>query len=235
MNTYRRTAVIVGVLYIIGTASGILSLAATSSVLVEPPTFLEVFSQISANQSQLILGALLILLMGLSLAMIPVVMYPILKRQNETLALGYVVVRGALEAFTYLMITVSWLLLVTFSHEFIAAGAASDSQFEILGIVLAESHHWITHLTEIIFPIGALMFYYLLYQMHLVPRWISVWGLIAAIPYFVSGFLAIFGIIEATSTAQAIMVMPLALQEMIMALWLIFRGFNSSALSAKFA
>ena len=75
---------------------------------------------------------------------------------------------------------------------------------------------------DIVFSLGALMIYYLFYQSQLVPRWLSVWGLIGAILYLASGLFAMFsldfGILEA----------PLALQEMVLAVWLIVKGFNLS-------
>ena len=81
MNTYRMTAIVVGVLYIIGTVSGILSVVLTQPVLDDP----DYLVKISANGNQIITGALLVLMMGLALAMVPVVMFPILKKHNETL------------------------------------------------------------------------------------------------------------------------------------------------------
>ncbi len=229
MNNHRMTAVIVGILYIIGTVAGILSLAAISSILEEPETFQEVARQVTANENQVILGALFVLTMGLALALVPVMMFPILKQQNEALALGYVVFRGALETVSYLAVILGWLLIITYSKEFTAAVTPDDPHLTAVGNLLLESSSWAGHISGIIFPLGALMFYTLLYQMRLLPRWIPVWGLIAAVPYAVASFLVLFGTIEASSTIHILMVVPLAIQEMIMALWLIFRGFNSSA------
>src|SRR5689334_16101321 len=97
MNMYRTNATIAGVLYIIGTLAGI-----TSMVLSEPlraPG--DLLAGVAANANQVIGAVFFILLMGLSLAMVPVVLYPVLKRHSEVLALGYVVFRGALETVGY--------------------------------------------------------------------------------------------------------------------------------------
>ena len=97
-ETYRKTAVIVGVLFIIGTAAGILSVAVSWGLLDAPDTL----NVVALKATQVQLTAFLVLVMGLALAMVPAVMFPILKKQNEALAVGYVIFRGALETFTYI-------------------------------------------------------------------------------------------------------------------------------------
>jgi hypothetical protein len=224
MNADKKTPRIVGVLYIIGTVAGILSLVLTGPVRNAQDYGIS----IPAGETQLAVGALLVLLMGLALAMVPVFMFPILRKHNEALALGYVVFRGGLEAVTYLAIATSWLLLVPLSQIYAQAGALDASNFQSLGTLLLQAKE-IGFVLTIVFCLGALIFNYLLYQTELVPRWLSGWGLIAIVPYLAAGLLAIFGIINALSPIYAIMNLPLALQEMVLAVWLIVRGFNSSA------
>jgi hypothetical protein len=224
MNADKKTPRIVGVLYIIGTVAGILSLVLTGPVRNAQDYVISV----PAGETQLAVGALLVLLMGLALAMVPVFMFPILRKHNEALALGYVVFRGGLEAVTYLAIATSWLLLVPLSQIYAQAGALDASNFQSLGTLLLQAKE-IGFVLTIVFCLGALIFNYLLYQTELVPRWLSGWGLIAIVPYLAAGLLAMFGIINALSPIYAIMNLPLALQEMVLAVWLIVRGFNSSA------
>ena len=220
----RKTAIMVGVLYIIGTVAGILSLVFTGPIL-ESPDYLV---QVSINPNQIVLGALFVLTMGLALAMVPVMMFPILKSYNAALALGYVLFRGALEAVTYLVFVIGWLSLPLISQKFIKAGATEASFFQSLGDLVLEAHAQISHVLAIVFILGALMFYYVLYQSKLVPRWLSGWGLLAAIPYFVSGFLGLFTLPSPLGTIPMVLVLPMAMQEMVLAVWLIVRGFNSS-------
>src|SRR5579859_1337173 len=120
MKTYRKTAIIVGVLYILGTATGVLSMVVTKPLLDDSAALLTV----AAQGNQIRLGALLMFMMGLALALVPVMMFPILKKHNEALALGYVVFRGGLETFTYIAGGIILLLLVPFSQVFVQAGAA---------------------------------------------------------------------------------------------------------------
>lgn len=228
MNTNRKTAIIVGVLYLIGTVAGILSLVFTGPVL-EGPDYL---TQVSTNPNPIVIGSLFVLTMGLVLAMVPVMMFPILKRVNETLAVGYVVFRGALEGVTYLAFVIGWLSLPLIGQGYVKAIAADAFYFQSLGDLILEAHDQIGHVATIVFILGALMFYYLLYRSKLVPRWLSGWGLLAAIPYFISGVLGLFALLSQMSTAQLVMVLPLAVQEMVLAAWLIVKGFNPSAITA---
>lgn len=222
MKANRGTAVIVGVLFIIGTASGILSALFTGSILGAP----DYLAQVAANEMQMITGAFFILLMGLSLAMVPVMMYPLFRKQNEALALGAVVFRGPLEAATYILMVVSWLLLIVLSQEFVNAGAPDNSGYQALGTVLLKANEMINPVLEIVFSLGAVMFYTLFYQSRLIPRWLSGWGLIGAAVYLFTGVMALFG------TDMGFLLALLGLQEMVMAIWLIVKGFNVPAVAA---
>ena len=176
--------------------------------------------------------------MGLALAMVPVMMFPILKKHNEALALGYVVFRGALETVTTIAMVISWLFLLILSQEYVIAGAPDASYFQTLGTLLLKGNDSIGTISQIVFPLGALIFYCLLYQSKLIPRWLSGWGLIAAILWLATTLLDLFGIISPLSTVQVVLALPIGLQEMVMAVWLIVKGFNPSAiasLSAKTA
>ena len=227
-GTNRKTAIIVGVLYILGTVAGVLSVIVLGGLL-DAPDYLNIVAS-SASRAQLM--ALLILVMGLPLAMVPVVMFPILKKQNEALAIGYVVFRGALETFTYIALALFWLLLVVVARQYAESGAAVASQFSSLGILLVKAIDPINAIRGPVFSLGALMFYDLLYQARLIPRWLSGWGIVAAVASAAAGLTAMFG------TTLDILSMPMFLQEMVMAVWLIVKGFNPGSiafLSAKTA
>ena len=224
MNANKKTARVVGALYIIGTVAGILSLVFTGPVRNAQ----DYLFSVPASETRLVVGALFVLMMGLALAMVPVMMFPILRKHNEALALGYVVVRGGLEAGIYLAIATSWLFLVALSQVHVQVGVLDASNFQALGTLLLEAKE-IGSILTIVFCLGALIFNYLLYQTKLVPRWLSGWGLIAIAPYLAAGLLAMFGIIDTLSPTYAILNLPLGLQEMVLAVWLIVKGFDSSA------
>jgi hypothetical protein len=228
MNTNRKTAIIVGVLFIIGTVAGILSVVFYGPILNGPDYLIKV----SANENQIIIGALFVLTMGFALAMVPVMMFPIFKKHNEALALGYVVFRGALETVTYIALVISRLLLILVSQEYIAAGTPDASYFQTLGALLLKGHDSINTILIIVFGLGALMLYYLFYQSKLIPRWISGWGFFAIILHLATGFLIIFHLQSPFSTINTVMNLPILLQEMVMAVWLIVKGFNPPAIAS---
>ena len=228
MNSNKKTARIVGVLYIIGTIAGMLSVVLTRPVLGGSDFLVNV----STHEIQIIAGALFVLIMGFALAMVPVMMFPLLKKYNEALALGYVVFRGALETMMYIVLAISWLFLIPISQEYVKAGTPDASYFQTLGAVLLKGHDLIGPVQTIVFCLGALIFYYLLYQTNLIPRWLSGWGLIAIIPYLAAGLLVLFGFFGPLSTSEIVLVFPLALQEMVMAVWMIVKGFNPSSIAS---
>jgi hypothetical protein len=228
MNNYRKTAIIVGVLYIIGTVSGILSMA--SSGPVRAATYL---SSIAAHPNQIVIAALFVLLMGLTLALVPVMLFPLLKQFSEVLAIGYVVFRGALETALYIDMTIGWLMLIVLSQEYVKAEAPAASYFQTLGTLLLAGHEALNTVLIIVFSLNALMLYTVFYQSKLIPCWISIWGVIAILLHLTTAFLLLFGIVD-SMTSPVLMVFNLLIlvQEMVMAVWLIVKGFNSVIVAA---
>jgi hypothetical protein len=193
---------------------------------------MSLLTQVAANEKQVITGALFLLIMGLALAMVPVMMFPILKKQNEALALGYVVYRGALETFTTMAIVISWLFLTILSQQY-TAGAPDSSYLQTSGTLLLKGSNTIGTISQIVFPLGALMFYCILYKSKLIPRWISGWGLIAVAWRLVMTSLDLFGISGSWSPVLVdLLDFPIFLQEMVMAVWLIVKGFTPSAIAS---
>ncbi len=229
MDTNRRIARIVGVLYIAGTVSGILSLVFSVSLLDAS----DYLAKIAENDTQMVIAALCVLTMGLSLALIPIIAFPVLRKQSETLALGYIVFRGALETVGYLVTVLALLLLVPISQEYVKAGGADVSGYQSAGTLLEKAPDYVGNVATFIFLIGAAMFYTMLYQSKLVPRWLSGWGLMAIVPYLAAAILAIFGVIDSLSTAYGLLDAPLGVQEMVLAAWLIVKGFNLSVLPSE--
>jgi len=124
-GTSRKTATIVGVLFIIGTGAGVPSMVLGARFLNAP----DLLNMVAANASQVALIGFLVLLMGVALAMVPAMMFPMLKRQNEALAVGYVIFRGALETFTYMGLALCWLLLPVVALQSAGSGAAVASLY----------------------------------------------------------------------------------------------------------
>ena len=236
MNTYRRTTVIVGILFIIGTVSGILAGVVTAPIRAGSTYPLN----ISASETQWIIGTLLILLMGLSLAMTPVLLYPIFRKHNEVLAFGSVLFRGIFENVVgETLLVISMFLLLTVSEIYGKTGAADASNFQTLGSMLIAAGHWIPVIGGIVFSVGTLMMFALFYQTKLIPRWLSGWGLIGAVLYPIAYIVSMFSPLHLQpeiGVGIGLLLVPTAIQEMVFAVWMIVKGFNPSAvavLSAK--
>lgn len=223
MKASRKVGIAVGVLFIIGTVSGMLSYLFTG----EMKSTHEYLVQIASNDKQFIVGSLFVLLMGFSLAFIPIILYPALSKHNKTLAIGYVVFRGALEMITYIAIWACMLLLVFVSKNYVASNSADHQQQSNLVAIVLKLRELSSSSTIFVFGIGALILYAAFYQVRLIPRWLSVWGIIAILFYIVTGFLIMFGLQPENAEVNSYMSFPIFLQEMVMAIWLIAKGFNS--------
>ena len=226
MYTDRKIAIIAGVLFITATVAGILSSVFTGPILGTPDYLIK----ISANENQVIIGALFTLVMGFAGAGIAISLYPVLRKYNEGLALGSVGFR-IIEGMLWIINAIGLLLLLTLSKEFVKAGAPGLSSFQTSGVLLRAAGDWVSNVVALLaWCIGALMYYYVFYQTKLIPRWLAAWGLIGITLTLIACVLVLFHLINSWSTIQIVLFLPIALQEMVLAVWLIVKGFNSSAL-----
>ncbi len=225
MKTSQNIARWMGILYLTGTVAGIFSRVLTAPALGIEDTL----GYIAANGTQVTLAALLVMTMGMALALIPVAAYPVLKQHNEILAMGYLVFRGALEGAAYMGIVVSWLLLLPLSRASLAGGVDAVSA-QALANTLLEAPE-LGAVLMVVFSLGGLILYTLLYQSRLVPRWLSLWGLLAILMNFSASLLIMFGVFSPVSEASTILQLPIFLQEIILAIWLIIKGFNPKAVT----
>ncbi len=215
-----------GALFLIAMATSLLGAALIETILSAPDYLVDV----SVNRTQLILGVLLELVNGIAIVGIAVMMFPIFKKHDEALALGYVAIR-IIEAVIVIAAVVSPLSLIALSQEFVEVGALDASNFQTSGTsLLAARAQWIGPMLGIFFSLAALLFYYLLYQSKLVPRFISVWGLIAVALLFTWNLLGLFGI---SFSAGMVLALPIILNEIFLGIWLIAKGFNSSAIASE--
>jgi hypothetical protein len=234
MNSYRKTAITVGILFIIATAIGMLGKIAFIDPVLNAPDYL---GKLAAHENQVILGGLLTFFGAIACACIAIWLYPVLKKHHEALALGSVAFR-VMEGMLYIVGMVGLLSLLTLSHEYTQAGASSAPLFQATSNALLAIKKWAGQLAVITFTVGAMMYYYVFYRSKLVPRWLSGWGFLAAVSSLAAVLLSISGQIVPFSTVFILLQMPIGLQEMVLAVWLIAKGFNPSAiasLSAKTA
>jgi len=227
MISNRKTAIIVGVLFLTATATAMLGDSLIGSILNAPDYLMNVYP----NRTQVIIGVLIAFIDGLAVVGIAVLLFPILKKHNEPIALGYVGIRTA-EFPLILIWLISPLLLITLSQEYVKAGDPDASSFQTLGAVLLALRHWAWRLIYIINGVASLMLAYLLYQSKLIPRSISVLGLIGGAVLLAGTSLAMLVLIDIDQGAGLLVVLPGGLFELILPIWLFAKGFNSSAITS---
>lgn len=225
MDRNRSFAVAAGVAFIVATVAHLIGVALTGPILQGQ----DYLTKISVNQERVILGALLQSIGALACPAIAIALYPVLRKHGEGLALGSVgfrTIEGALQ----LLIAICILLLVSVSRAWVGAGAAAASTYEVAGSMVVATRAWLGPVSLLAFGLGAIMYYWVFYRSRLVPRWLSVWGLVAIPLLTVSALLVMFGVIDNLSTTQVVLALPLAVQEMVLAVWLITKGFDPRAI-----
>jgi hypothetical protein len=227
MNSTRKTAVITGVVFIIATVAALLA-----SSLVPVLTDADYLTQFSAHTNQVATGALLYLIGYLASAGIAVAMYPVLKQWNAGLALGSVVFR-TIEAAFYMAGLVCLLSLLTLGQQFTSALAAERASLQAIGGSLVSVHDHAGLLAVFAFCLGASMYYTLFFQSRLIPRWLSGIGIVAIVLMMAACVLSLFSGNRITSYIP--LAFPIFLQEMVLAVWLIAKGFNPSAIASRSA
>lgn len=221
---HKSTAIVVGVLFIIATAFLFIGGAIYGPILESD----DVLANAYPERTTAIAGLLVEFICVMAILLIPVFLFPVLRRHNEALALGYTGFRF-LEVVLFLALQVKLLSLVGVSEAFLESGAGAYES--IVASIRAESDA-LFFVYVIVFTLGALVLYTVLYQSRLVPRWLSIWGLAGAAVLLVGVLLMLLGAVEGTVLESELYWAPLiAVQEMVMALWLIFKGFDARALS----
>jgi hypothetical protein len=228
MNTNKKAARIVGVLFITATVAGFISGGFLGPILEAPDDL----AKVSANENQVLIGALFLFIMAAAGASIAIPMYPILRKHNGGIALGSVGFR-IIEGGLFMVGVIFLLLLVTLSQEFVKAGAPDASNFQTSGKLLIGGMNFSLLIGGLAFSLGALMYYYLFYQSKLIPRWLSGWGLVGAALGLAAYLNQFFSASASASSGIELGHIPIFLQEMVFAVWLIVKGFNSSAIASE--
>ena len=227
MNSNKRAARIVGVLFILAAVTAIIGLKLYDPILNGPDYLMKG----SEHANQIILGAVMELILVISAVGTATIMFPYLRKYNETIALWHVCFRF-LEAMIITIGVISVLSLLTLSREYVAAGAPDIASFQASGIVLKAIHEWTFLLgPNLMLGLNTIMYSYIFYKSNLVPKFIPIIGMTGATLVFLAALLEMFGVIQQLSVWGAILALPVAANEMILAVWLIVKGFNASALA----
>ncbi len=232
MNTYRMNAVMGGALYFLGTVFGVVGGVIGGEVLAsiisgKPLAGVDMLGLVAANSSQITGGAFFTLMMGISLVAMTMFLYPIFRKDSEELAGGLLLFRGALEGTGYIFSTLGFLALVALSNEYVATGADSAA-LQSMGNFLYQFQARMSPVSTLMFIIGATFLYVSFYRTRLIPRWLTVWGLIGAAGVFAYVLLDFFHMDNGIGFYLQMVIAP---QEIVMGLWLVIKGFNQDAVN----
>ena len=222
MNPQRKTATIVGTLFIIATV--VLIISGIFSQSITTPEYL---TSVAENENSVITGALLEIVSAAAVIGIPIALFPILKKHSEGLALGYIAARF-FEGMFLVASTVILLSLLSLSQEYVSAATTSAASFQTTGALLLSTREWCSTLLDFPFTISALILNYIFYRSMLVPKWLSIWGIIGAALWLAIAPLHLFGY---NPPMIEILALPIAAQEMALAAWLIVKGFNLTVIN----
>ena len=225
MISHRTTARTFGIFFIItflayGIGSGFIETLGTG------PDFL---SNVHDNQSMIVFGVILMALVHTFLNIgMPVILLPILKRYNERLTYGYLSAAIA-STVTLIVGALLLLLLIPLSDEFVKAGSAAAPYFGTMGIIFKKGSVFAYHLGMALWSISGVMFVSVLYKSKLIPRPMSVWGIIGYIVLISGSVLELFAHNDIVEIAS---VVPGGLFEITLSIWLIAKGFSPSAIAS---
>ncbi|MBB5867114.1 hypothetical protein F4553_000493 [Allocatelliglobosispora scoriae] len=225
MSTHRKTAVVVGSLFILAAVTSIIGLILYGPLLNDA----DYVTGGDAHQAEIASGALLEVVAAFSLVGIAVLMFPIVRRRNEAVALGYASFR-LMEATIIVIGAMSLLAVVTLNKDFTGADAASYLTGSKLLIAV---HDW-TFLFGPNLALGpsTLMMGVFLHRTRLVPRTIAILGMVGGTLIFVSAVPVLFGAYDQLSVWGAVGALPVFAYEMSLAVWLIAKGFHPAAMAA---
>jgi len=222
MSSDRRAALTAGALLIIAGVAALLAGAIEHPLL----TGTDDLAKIAENAGRVSASGLLELVEAGTSAGIAVALYPVLRQRSEGLALGAVALR-ILEAAMYAVSGVVTLSLLYLARQHASATALSHAAIQPIGDALTGVHQSANLAGAYAYIAGALMYYAVFYRFRLLPRWLTGWGIVAEFPLLIACLLATFG--RSPVTSYTLLILPIAIQEYVMAAWLILKGFTPSS------
>jgi hypothetical protein len=190
-------------------------------------------NEAATNAHQVRMGATFQFIMALAYMGIGILLYPILKSFDRSLAIGFLSFR-MIAATLVIVGTIVLLSILALSQEYARYLPQSLVYLEASGNVLKATRDYINHVFMIlVLCMGNLLLYLLLIRSKLIPKWISLWGIIGNLLSAVASVLILFQVLDIISTPYILLNVPTAVQELILAIWLLTKGFDGKVLLAK--
>jgi hypothetical protein len=223
MAKRSRAATTIGILFIVATGFFLIGDSIYGPVLRSGDYLDRAFGE----STTVVVGVLLGLVGVLAIPLIATFMFPIFRRVSEPWAQSYVALR-VIEALLLTVVSASTLSVLNLSEAYVAGGVGAPA-LSAAATALHALGQWAHVLSVgIVFPLAAMVLYSLLLRMALVPRWIAHWGLWAAVLLLGGTLLDQLGLLSGVSepTLEVVLAGPIAVNEMVLAVWLIAKGFN---------
>jgi hypothetical protein len=218
---YRKTAAIVGALFIIATATSIISGIFLGTALEG----LDYLLKLPDIKNDVMMAAMFQTILAISVVGIGALMFPVLRKHIEGLGMVYAGIR-IIEGVFIVVGAVCLLLMLTMGQDY-ASGRLDEASSRSTGALLISLYDTSLLFGTLIFlSFGAMVLNYLIYRSRLVPRWLSVWGLIGGVGILIYGTIGLFGTATQEFDATTLLAAPIAVQEMVFASWLIIKGFD---------
>ena len=225
MNNYRKNAIAAGSFLLAAIVLGVIGMILTIDITPE-----NILTIDTIQINKLAMGSALFILMTFACAGIAFSLYPILKTKNPALAIAVVGFR-VIEAACIIASATSRLKIVSLVKNAQSALPSQTALYQFTAEQYFIEADWIGAVGgTLAFCFGALIYYCIFTQSNLIPRWISIWGIIAILTHIVSVILIIFGA-DSWSNFDLVLNLPIFLNELILGSWLIFKGFNKEAIS----
>jgi Domain of unknown function (DUF4386) len=228
MTSIRRTAIVAGVFFLITEVTAIAGVLLYGPVLGSPDFIVSA----TVDDTGVRAGAFLEVLLAIAVVGTAVTLYPIIKRQNEGMALGHVAGR-LIEATIIAVGAISLLAVVTMRHDLAGTTGPEAATAVTVGQSLVAVHNW-TFLfgPKLALGVNTVLLAYLMYRSRLVPRAIAVLGLVGGSLIFASGTAVLFGLYEDLSVPGVAAAAPVLAWELSVAIWMIVKGFRPSPVTA---
>jgi len=219
MNSDKTIVKITGLLFLIQIVTYMIGNQFLTSPVINSPDYL---TSIYENSNQLLIGTLLEFICAIAVVAIAVLLFPILKKYSERIAMWYVVFR--ISEFTIIVFSkIKILSLIPLGQKYVNSTMSENENLKTFGNIILNEYSIAVLMVMVAFSIGAFMFYYLLYKSKLIPRFISVWGLIGVTLVLTAN------IFELSDNSLGMLIyMPMGLNELFLGIWLLIKGLNLS-------
>jgi hypothetical protein len=218
MENNRKSTLLAGILYLASFVSGMLSIA----YAIDDPAYL---TRAAAESTQTTWAALFQFLVTIAYLGVAIILYPVLKKHAERLALG-VLSFSITSAVCNITGIIMVLLILALSKNYVKTPNPDHELYQLIGGLLHTGRDLINHFAMVVTQcISSIILYLILYTNRLIPKWISLWGIVGSAMAIAASIGVLFSLLDVLTPAYMGINVPLVLQQIVFAFWLIIKGF----------